>query len=102
MSNFKKVPVSGGASRRDVLASLKMASMEILVPVLPAGMRLSVFCDCLYPGPKLTERRVDVPGSELCWSNRPHPGRSDVQTHAGDGIRGREMGTTLETHGLLE
>jgi recyclin-1 len=38
MSNFKKVPVSGGLPRRDVLASLKMASMAILVPVLPAGM----------------------------------------------------------------
>jgi hypothetical protein len=38
MSNFKKVPVAGGGPRRDVLASLKMASMEFSKPYLPAGM----------------------------------------------------------------
>jgi recyclin-1 len=37
MSKPKKPPAPRGPPRRDVLASLKMASMEILVPVLPAG-----------------------------------------------------------------
>lgn len=41
MSNVKKPPVFIGP-RRDVVASLKMASMEFSKPALPAGMRSAV------------------------------------------------------------
>ncbi|KAF3407119.1 F-box protein pof6 [Talaromyces pinophilus] len=42
MSKPKKPPASRGPPRRDVLASLKMASMEIIVPVLPAELMSQV------------------------------------------------------------
>lgn len=41
MSNVKKRSVVIGP-RRDVVASLKMASMEFSKPALPAGMRFPV------------------------------------------------------------
>ncbi|EED18730.1 secretion pathway protein Sls2/Rcy1, putative [Talaromyces stipitatus ATCC 10500] len=42
MSKPKRPPASRAPPRRDVLASLKMASMEILVPVLPAELMSQV------------------------------------------------------------
>lgn len=37
MSGFAKAQVSGGRPRNDILASLKMAQLEISKPALPAG-----------------------------------------------------------------
>ncbi|KAH8703408.1 putative secretion pathway protein Sls2/Rcy1 [Talaromyces proteolyticus] len=48
MSKPKKSPSPTGPPRRDVLASLKMASMEILVPFLPAELMSQVLD---YVGP---------------------------------------------------
>ncbi|QGA17260.1 hypothetical protein EYB26_004930 [Talaromyces marneffei] len=42
MSKPKKPPASRGLPRRDVLASLKMASIEMIVPVLPAELMSQV------------------------------------------------------------
>lgn len=40
MSNARKSPAAmGGRPRKDVLASLKMAQLEVSKPVLPAGKR---------------------------------------------------------------
>ncbi|KAN0067021.1 Exocyst complex component Sec10-like protein [Elaphomyces granulatus] len=68
MSKFKKVPVSGGPPRRDILASLKMASIEISKPVLPAEIMSSIL-DHLGPIDLIRMARVSKKMQEMAYDD---------------------------------
>ncbi|KAL1963510.1 hypothetical protein VTN77DRAFT_8091 [Rasamsonia byssochlamydoides] len=67
MSNFKKVPVSGGP-RRDVLATLKMASLEISKPALPAEI-MSLVLDYVGPTDLIRVARTSKRMREMAYDD---------------------------------
>jgi hypothetical protein len=81
MSNVKKGPTAQGSRpRKDVLASLKMAQLEVSKPVLPAGTAFSpAFATENH---SLTMTRDHVVHSRLPGPPRSHPGLANFETHA--------------------
>ncbi|EEH16478.2 hypothetical protein PABG_06565 [Paracoccidioides brasiliensis Pb03] len=68
MSGFSKAQVSGGRPRRDVLASLKLAQMEISKPALPAEI-LSSILDYLAPSDLIRVARASKLLREMVYED---------------------------------
>ena len=98
MSNFKKVAVTGGPPRQDVLAPLRMTQIVGSKPVLPAGKLVLP----IRLRRQLTTARDLVYDSRLCHCFRPHSFRSGLQTHEGNGIRRLTLGSKITSRGMLE
>ncbi|OAX82913.1 hypothetical protein ACJ72_02738 [Emergomyces africanus] len=68
MSGFAKAQVSGGRPRKDILASLKMAQLEISKPALPAEI-LSSILDYLPPEDLIRVARVSKLLREMVYED---------------------------------
>lgn len=76
--------VGGRPARKDPLASLKMASMMDMKPVLPAGkniaLRSSEYCLMTMTRDTCSDRRSPC-------RPRSHPARASITADARDGLR---------------
>ncbi|OJD16550.1 hypothetical protein AJ78_03287 [Emergomyces pasteurianus Ep9510] len=68
MSGFAKAQVSGGRPRKDILASLKMAQLEISKPALPAEI-LSAILDYLPPADLIRVARASKLLREMVYED---------------------------------
>ncbi|KAK2735851.1 F-box protein: endocytic membrane traffic, recycling ReCYcling 1 [Onygenales sp. PD_40] len=68
MSGFAKTQVSGGRPRKDILASLKMAQLEISKPALPAEIMSSIL-DYLAPADQIRAARTSKLLREMVYED---------------------------------
>ncbi|KAK2795038.1 hypothetical protein FQN50_009817 [Emmonsiellopsis sp. PD_5] len=68
MSGFAKTQVSGGRPRKDILASLKMAQLEISKPALPAEI-ISSILDYLGPADQIRAARTSKLLREMVYED---------------------------------